>query len=75
MKNKIINYFKSSKQTFAAWIDSRVESVYIKISWLIPRKLAYWSTIRVMANASTGEHSNQNVTSLLAIDTLKRWKN
>jgi hypothetical protein len=50
------------------------EHVTIKAAWLLPRSIAYWAAIRVMAHASQGQWSNQNVPDLTAVDALKRWE-
>jgi hypothetical protein len=49
------------------------ERFVLAIVWRLPRWLAYWSAIRVMAHATTGAYSSTIVTELLAIDALKRW--
>jgi len=49
------------------------EAVPRKIAWLLPKKVAYWATLRVMANATTGQYSDQIVPELTAMDVLKRW--
>lgn len=52
----------------------RVERAKIAVAWKLPRWLAYWAAIRVMAHATTGEHGNQIVPDLTAMDALKRWE-
>jgi len=49
------------------------DKIMLKLAWLLPRKLVYWCTIRVGANATQGEHSNQIVPDLKFMDALKRW--
>ena len=49
------------------------EAITIKLAWLVPRRLAYWCAIRVIAHATQGEYSNQEVPALSAMDALKRW--
>jgi hypothetical protein len=49
------------------------ERVIVWIAWHLPRSIAYWSTIRVGVNATTGPHSAQNVPELHFTDALKRW--
>jgi hypothetical protein len=50
------------------------EKLWIKISWLLPRKLVYWACIRLIAHATTGKFSNQIVPELTAMDALERWE-
>ncbi len=45
-----------------------------RISWWMPRRLVYFCAIRLMANATTGDHSHQVVPDLTAMDALKRWE-
>jgi hypothetical protein len=49
------------------------ERVTRKVAWALPRPVAYWAAIRVMAHATTGRYSNQVVPELTAMDALKRW--
>jgi hypothetical protein len=39
----------------------------------LPRRIAYWAAIRVMAHATVGPYSNQVVPELTVMDALKRW--
>ena len=49
------------------------ETVIIWLAWIMPRKLAYWCAVRVMAHATMNNYSNQSVPDLLAMDALERW--
>lgn len=51
-----------------------LEALYIKLSWLMPRRLVYWCSIRLGANATQGSYSDQIVPDLNFVDALKRWK-
>jgi hypothetical protein len=51
----------------------RAEKMLMWVVWKLPRKVVYWSAIRVGANATTGQYSNQVVPELLFTDALKRW--
>lgn len=50
------------------------EAAERKAAYLLPREVAKWAAVRVMVNATTGEHSDQIVPELLAVDALKRWE-
>jgi hypothetical protein len=50
-----------------------IEKIKLWIVWHLPRWMIYWSSIRLMANATQGKYSNQIVPELLAMDALKRW--
>ena len=41
--------------------------------WKLPKVIVYWCFIRLSANASTGQYSNQVVPDLTVLDALKRW--
>lgn len=49
------------------------EKAMLKLVWSLPKKVVYWSAIRVIANATTGPHRNQVVPDLRAMDALDRW--
>ena len=44
------------------------------VVWRLPKWIVYWCTIRSGAHATTGKHSNQVVSDLTLLDTLKRWE-
>jgi hypothetical protein len=44
------------------------------LAWRLPRSLAYWCAIRVMAHATQGRYGTQVVPELTAMDALKRWE-
>lgn len=50
------------------------ERILMWIAWHIPRKIAYWCTIRVIQHAAQGEWEEQEVPELLAMDILPRWR-
>jgi hypothetical protein len=50
------------------------ESIWQKIAHMLPRKLVYFCAIRLMAHATQGKWSSQNVPELTAMDALERWE-
>lgn len=50
------------------------EKALIWFAWKLPKSLAYWAAIRVIAHATQGQYSNQIVPDLTAADALKRWE-
>ena len=50
-----------------------MDKLWIWLAWKLPKSLVKWATIRLVANATTGEYSNQVVPSLTAVDALERW--
>jgi hypothetical protein len=50
------------------------ERAVMAVAWKLPRQLAYWAAIRVLAHATTGRYSDQIVPELRALDALERWK-
>jgi len=51
-----------------------IESLTIKLAWLMPRRLVYWCAIRLGAHATTGAHRDQVVPDLKFMDALQRWR-
>jgi len=51
-----------------------MEKFYMWLSNRLPKRLVYWTSIRLMSNATSGEYSNQIVPELTAMDALVRWK-
>lgn len=51
------------------------EKVQRKIAWALPRSVAMWAYIRVVAHATTGKWENQVVPELSALEALERWDN
>jgi hypothetical protein len=49
------------------------QKIWMKLAWKMPRKLAYWASIRVISNATVGTYSDQIVPDLKALDALQRW--
>jgi hypothetical protein len=50
------------------------ERAEMRFAWALPRRLAYWAAIRVIANATTGQYGSTVVPELTAMDALKRWE-
>lgn len=60
-----------------SWLCFRyrsMERLRMTIAWKLPRSIAYWAAIRVMANATTGRYGTTNPTELPCIEALKRWE-
>ena len=67
---------KSRWTEFKHWNISRpAEKALLWFVYKLPKKLVYWSAIRVGANATTGNYSNQVVPELNFMEALKRWDN
>lgn len=50
------------------------EKICLWLAYKLPRRLVMWCAVRVGANATTGEYSNQIVPELRFMDALQRWK-
>jgi hypothetical protein len=50
-----------------------VERITIWLAWHMPKRIAYWCTIRVASNATTGKYSDQVVPDLKVMEALARW--
>lgn len=55
-------------------MEVRAEKAKLWIARSMPRWLAYWCAIRVIAHATTGEFSSTVTPELTALDALKRWE-
>ncbi len=51
----------------------RRENFWRWLAWRVPRRLAYWCALRIVANATTGVYGRQHPDALLAMDALERW--
>lgn len=49
------------------------EKLMLAIVWKLPKSIVYWCAIRLGANATQGNYSNQVVPDLNFVDALKRW--
>ncbi len=59
---------------FKCWWDIRLmEKLCMKVAWLLPRRLVYWCTIRLLSHATTGPYGSQIVPDLTAMEALRRW--
>lgn len=50
-----------------------VEKFWLWLAWHLPRRLVYWSAIRLIAHATMGRHSGTIVTDLTAMDAKDAW--
>jgi hypothetical protein len=50
------------------------EAFWRGLAGALPRRLAYFATIRVGVHATTGEYGHQIVPDLTFLDALKRWE-
>jgi hypothetical protein len=53
--------------------EKTAERIAIWIAWILPRRIAYWTAIRVGTHATTGKYSDQVVPELTFTDALRRW--
>jgi hypothetical protein len=61
-------------KTMLAWHYRRLaEKLQMFIAWRCPKWLVKWCAIRLMAHATQGQYSNQEVPALTAMDALNRW--
>lgn len=52
-----------------------MEAFWIRLAWLLPKRLAYWCAVRVAAHATQGPWSHEHSPGVTISDVLKRWKN
>lgn len=46
----------------------------MKIAWLMPKRIVFWCTLRLIAYATQGKYGNQIVPDLTAMDALERYR-
>ena len=56
-------------------LNRLIDSFYLWLSYRLPKRLAYYATIRLGVNGTTGKYSNTNTTSVRFMTILKRWRN
>jgi hypothetical protein len=49
------------------------ERLAIAIAWRLPKRVVMWAALRLVAHATMGPWSTQEVSELTAMDALKRW--
>jgi len=50
-----------------------VEKFWFWLAWAVPRKLAYFCTIRLGVHATTGKYRYVDVPEVTYMDVLKAW--
>lgn len=55
-------------------MNRMIENLICWCAWHVPRRLAYWCTIRLAGHATGPDYPTQEVPALLVIDALERWK-
>ena len=40
----------------------------------LPKRIIYWAAFRMIANATTGQHSKQEVPKLTCVEAMARWE-
>ena len=56
-------------------LNRLIDSFYLWLSYRLPKRLAYYATIRLGVNGTTGKYSNTNTTSVRFMTVLNRWRN
>lgn len=51
-----------------------LEKTYKNLAFILPKRLVYWCSIRLIASVTQSQYSNQPVSELTAMDALKRWE-
>lgn len=54
--------------------EKAIEKFWVWLAWLLPRQLAYWATIRLIAHSTSGKYGSTYVNDLTPMDVLKRWE-
>ncbi len=66
-------FFLIRSRLFRAAAIKAWDTLCRSVAWCLPRRLVMWAYFRVVAEATTGEHSNTEVPALTAMDAIKCW--
>jgi hypothetical protein len=47
---------------------------WMKLAWMLPKRLVYWASIRLMSFATVGQYGWQEPGKLDVMTALKRWE-
>ena len=61
---------KYNLQTFPSKL---LDKIVWKIAFSLPKRIAYYATIRTWAHATTGEYGNTHAPSITTAEVLNRW--
>lgn len=51
------------------------ETLWMKLAWIMPKKLVYWCGVRMAGHATSGDEYGENhPDDVSVIDMLKRWE-
>lgn len=59
--------FNMTRNEFNEWLA-------IKVAWLLPRQVALWAMVRVVAHATTGKWGNEHPDSIGYKEMHDRWQ-
>jgi hypothetical protein len=49
------------------------DKLWMKLAWLLPKQLIYWSLVRAFAQATTGPYSDTVAGELTVFQVQERW--
>lgn len=55
------------------YIRKLSDKFWLWLVWKLPKPLVMWSTVRVVAHATSGEYGDISAPDITAMDALKRW--
>ena len=62
------------RMRYLLWRANAGDRFWMRLAWLLPKRLAYWATIRLHGHATTGRWSHQVVPDLTFTEALTRWE-
>jgi len=51
-----------------------IDRIFMRIAWLLPKRLVFWCSIRLGVYATSGDYRETEVPTLLFMEALERWK-
>jgi hypothetical protein len=71
--SKAKDWLLARKSYYRWYLYKTPERFWMFVAWKLPRTLAMWAAVRVIAHATTGPYGDTVVPDLSAMDALKRW--
>lgn len=66
-------WLKYPRTMFICWRSRTAEQFWLKLAWLLPKRLVMFAFYRVFANATAGEYGSEDPHNVTAFDVIRRW--
>lgn len=62
-----------SRLMLRIWRKELSDNLWSWIAWRLPRRLVYWSSVRLMTYGTVGKYGTQKPNQLTIDEALRRW--